>query len=416
MSNFTLHIEYDMDIGVSSLDMPTYRRPALDRLIQRLAEPRQFLQVLAGARQVGKTTLARQIMAAFGENSTYATADGAPSEDGIWIEQQWEAARFRCVRAGSWLLVLDEVQKITNWSETVKRLWDRDTAESLDLRVILLGSSQLLMQQGLSESLAGRFEVLRIGHWSFPEMRDAFGLNVDQYLYFGGYPGAASLIGDEERWRRYLLDSLIEMTISRDILMMNRVDKPALLAQLFRLGCAYSSQILSYQKMLGQLQDAGNTTTLAHYLDLLAGAGMLCGLPKFSGEVVRQRGSSPKFQVLNNALMTAQSAISFTEARRDPERWGRIAESAIGAHLANGAQMGEYELFYWREVSKEVDFVLRRGDKVLALEVKSGNRRTSLPGMTAFDKAFGPAKKLLVGTGGIPIEEFLQISPRALLG
>jgi predicted AAA+ superfamily ATPase len=247
-------------------------------------------------------------------------------------------------------------------------------------------------------------------------MRDAFGLNVDQYLYFGGYPGAASLIGDEERWRRYLLDSLIEMTISRDILMMNRVDKPALLAQLFRLGCAYSSQILSYQKMLGQLQDAGNTTTLAHYLDLLAGAGMLCGLPKFSGEVVRQRGSSPKFQVLNNALMTAQSAISFTEARRDPERWGRIAESAIGAHLANGAQMGEYELFYWREVSKEVDFVLRRGDKVLALEVKSGNRRTSLPGMTAFDKAFGPAKKLLVGTGGIPIEEFLQISPRALLG
>jgi|HubBroStandDraft_5_1064220.scaffolds.fasta_scaffold103395_2 predicted AAA+ superfamily ATPase len=416
MSNFTLHIEYGMDIGVSSLDMPTYRRPALDRLIQRLAEPRQFLQVLAGARQVGKTTLARQIMAAFGENSTYATADGAPSEDGIWIEQQWEAARFRCVQAGSWLLVLDEVQKITNWSETVKRLWDRDTAESLDLRVILLGSSQLLMQQGLSESLAGRFEVLRIGHWSFPEMRDAFGLNVDQYLYFGGYPGAASLIGDEERWRRYLLDSLIEMTISRDILMMNRVDKPALLAQLFRLGCAYSSQILSYQKMLGQLQDAGNTTTLAHYLDLLAGAGMLCGLPKFSGEVVRQRGSSPKFQVLNNALMTAQSAISFTEARRDPERWGRIAESAIGAHLANGAQMGEYELFYWREVSKEVDFVLRRGDKVLALEVKSGNRRTSLPGMTAFDKAFGPAKKLLVGTGGIPIEEFLQISPRALLG
>jgi predicted AAA+ superfamily ATPase len=374
------------------------------------------LQVLAGARQVGKTTLARQIMAAFGENSTYATADGAPSEDGIWIEQQWEAARFRCVRAGSWLLVLDEVQKITNWSETVKRLWDRDTAESLDLRVILLGSSQLLMQQGFSESLAGRFEVLRIGHWSFPEMRDAFGLNVDQYLYFGGYPGAASLIGDEERWRRYLLDSLIEMTISRDILMMNRVDKPALLAQLFRLGCAYSSQILSYQKMLGQLQDAGNTTTLAHYLDLLAGAGMLCGLPKFSGEVVRQRGSSPKFQVLNNALMTAQSAISFTEARRDPERWGRIAESAIGAHLVNGAQMGEYELFYWREVSKEVDFVLRRGDKVLALEVKSGNRRTSLPGMTAFDKAFGPAKKLLVGTGGIPIEEFLQISPRALLG
>ena len=260
-----------------------YERPILASLIRRMAEPRRFLQVLAGARQVGKTTLARQIMTAFGENTTYTTADGASSEDGVWVEQQWEAARFRCIEAGSWLLVLDEVQKIVNWSETVKRLWDQDSAANLDLRVILLGSSPLLVEQGLTESLAGRFEILRIGHWSFAEMRDAFGLNVDQYIYFGGYPGAASLIADEERWRRYLLDSLIDTTIARDILMMNRVDKPALLGQVFRLGCAYSSQILSYQKMLGQLQDAGNTTTLAHYLDLLAGAGMLCGISEVLG-------------------------------------------------------------------------------------------------------------------------------------
>ena len=396
--------------------MSTYRRTLLDGIVHRMGEPRRFLQVLAGARQVGKTTLARQMMAAFGENSTYATADGASSEDGVWIEQQWEAARFRCREAGRWLLVLDEVQKIQNWSETVKLLWDRDTVDGLDLRVVLLGSSPLLVQQRLSESLAGRFEIMRVGHWSFTEMHEAFGLTADQYIYFGGYPGAASLISEEDRWRRYLLDSLIETTVSRDILLMNRVDKPALLRQLFRLGCVYSSQILSYQKMLGQLQDAGNTTTLAHYLELFSGAGMLCGLSKFSGEVVRQRGSSPKFQVLNNALMTAQSATTFLEARRDPERWGRIAESAIGAHLANGAQAGDYELFYWREVSKEVDFVLRRGDKVVALEVKAGNRRTSLPGMAAFEKAFGPAKKLLVGTGGIPFEEFLRIAPAALLG
>jgi len=398
----------------------TYERSILPGLLQRMQEPRRFLQVLAGPRQVGKTTLARQMMAEFGPNSTYATADAASSEDGVWIEQQWDAARFRCLEPGnasqSWLLVLDEVQKILNWSENVKWLWDRDSANGLDLRVVLLGSSPLLMQQGLSESLAGRFETIRVGHWSFPEMRDAFGLSVDQYMYFGGYPGAASLIGDEDRWRRYLLDSLIETTVSRDILLMNRVDKPALLRQLFRLGCVYSSQILSYQKMLGQLQDAGNTTTLAHYLELLAGAGMLCGLPKFSGEAVRQRGSSPKFQVLNNGLMTAQTMSTFLEVRRDPERWGRVAESAIGAHLANGAQLGDYELFYWREGSKEVDFVLRRGEKVLALEVKAGNRRTSLPGMAAFDKAFGRTKKLLVGSGGIPFEEFLSISPVALLG
>jgi uncharacterized protein len=400
----------------------SYRRPILEGIVQRMREPRRFLQVLAGPRQVGKTTLARQMMAEFGASSTYATADAASSEDGVWIEQQWAAARFRCREAGGhWLLVLDEVQKILNWSDNVKWLWDADSAEGLDLRVVLLGSSPLLMQQGLSESLAGRFETIRVGHWSFPEMRDAFGLGVDQYIYFGGYPGAASLIGDEDRWRRYLQDSLIETTLSRDILLMNRVDKPALLRQLFRLGCAYSSQILSYQKMLGQLQDAGNTTTLAHYLELLAGAGMLCGLPKFSGDVMRQRGSSPKFQVLNNGLMTAQSmssfaTTSFAEARRDPERWGRIAESAIGAHLANGAQLGDYELFYWREGSKEVDFVLRRGGKVLALEGKAGNRRISLPGMAAFDKQFGKTKKMLVGSGGIPFEEFLSISPVALLG
>lgn len=284
------------------------------------------------------------------------------------------------------------------------------------MRVVLLGSSPLLVQRGLSESLTGRFEILRVGHWSLTEMQEAFGIGVDEYLYFGGYPGAASLIGEEERWRHYLQDSLIETTVSRDILLMNRVDKPALLRQLFRLGCSHSSQILSYQKMLGQLQDTGNTTTLAHYLELLARAGMLCGLQKFSGEEVRQRGSSPKFQVLNNGLMTAQKATTFLESRRDPERWGRIAESAIGAYLANGAQLGDYELFYWRNVSKEVDFVLRRGDKVLALEVKAGNRRTSLPGIAAFDKAFGRTRKLLIGTGGIPLEEFLRMPPAALLG
>jgi predicted AAA+ superfamily ATPase len=380
-----------------------------------MAEPRRFLQVLAGPRQVGKTTLARQLMTAFGENSTYATADSPSPNDRVWLEQQWQAARFQCRQAGSWLLVLDEMQKITGWSEVVKQYWDEDTLTGVDLRVVLLGSSPLLVERGLTESLAGRFEIVRVSHWSFGEMRDAFGLTVDQFLYFGGYPGAASLIEDEDRWRRYLQDSLMETTISRDILLMSRVDKPALLRQLFRLGCEYSSQILSYQKMLGQLMDAGNTTTLAHYLELLAGAGMLCGLAKFSGETVRQRASSPKLQVLNNALMNAQAVSSFSEVRGNPERWGRIAESGIGAYLADGASTGEYELYYWREASKEVNFVLRRGDKTLALEVKAGNRRTSLPGMEAFEKVYGKTRKLLVGNGGIPFEEFLLISPAQLL-
>lgn len=391
-----------------------YSRSILLSLLRRVREPRRFLQVLAGPRQVGKTTLARQAMAEFGANSSYATADYPAPSDSVWLEQQWEAARIRCRQHGSWLLVLDEIQKVPQWSELTKRLWDEDSAEKLDLRVVLLGSSPLLVQSGLTESLAGRFEILRAGHWMLTEMQEAFGWSVEEYIYFGGYPGAAALIHEEERWRRYLLDSLIEITLARDILLMTRVDKPVLLRQLFRLGCEYSGQILSYQKMLGQLQDAGNTTTLAHYLELLAGAGMLCGISKYAGQVVRQRASSPKFQVLNNGLKSAQSTSSFAEIRQDPEQWGRMVESAVGAHLSGFALAGKCEVFYWREVAKEVDFILRRGHKVVAIEVKSGRRRDSLPGMAAFDEAFHPARKLLVGTGGIPIEEFLSIPAGSL--
>lgn len=392
----------------------TYRRPVLTKIIRRLQEPRQFIQVLAGPRQVGKTTLVRQALEAIGPRASYASADIPTPGDTVWLDQQWDRARRLCGTEGTWHLVLDEIQKVTHWSENVKRLWDEDTANGLDLRVVILGSSPLLVQKGLTESLAGRFELIHVGHWRWEEMHEAFGWGLDQYIYFGGYPGAASLIEDESRWRRYLLDSLIETTLSRDILLMARVDKPALLRQVFRLGCEYSGQILSYQKMLGQLQDAGNTTTLAHYLDLLSGAGMVCGLNKFSGAEVRQRASSPKLQVLNQGLKSALAVSSLATTRDDPEVWGRMCESAVGAYLAGEAQGGEFEVFYWREVSKEVDFVLRRGSKVVALEVKSGRHRTSLPGMTAFNKAFGRTTSLLVGSGGIPFEEFLRTPPESL--
>jgi len=392
-------------------------RSILAPLVTRLNDRRRFLQVLAGPRQVGKTTLARQAMLAFGDRSTYATADNPAPGDNLWIEQQWELARLHCRQSGTWLLVLDEVQKIPRWSEAVKKLWDEDSMQGLDLRVVLLGSSPLMVHSGLSDSLAGRFEVSRVGHWSFAEMREAFGWTLDQFIYFGGYPGAAELIGDEERWRRYLLDSLIETMLARDILLMARVDKPALLRSLFRLGCEYSGQILSYQKMAGQLQDAGNTTTLAGYLDLLAGAGMLRGIPKYSGQLVRQRGSIPKLQVFNTGLTSAQAAMTFARVRHHPDYWGRLVESAVGAHLSGAVLAGEIDdIYYWRERNKEVDFVLRLGTRIVTLEVKSGNRKGALPGIAAFDKAFLPARSFLVGTGGIPIEEFLQISPGELFG
>jgi predicted AAA+ superfamily ATPase len=274
--------------------------------------------------------------------------------------------------------------------------------------VVVLGSAPLLIQSGLTESLAGRFEVIAVPHWSFTEMREAFDFNLDQYVYYGAYPGAAGLIDDPERWRRYILDSLIETTISRDILSLNRVDKPALLRRLFLLGCDYSGQILSYQKMLGQLTDAGNTVTLAHYLELLQAAGMLAGLAKFSHGRVRQRGSSPKLQVLNTALMSAQDQRLLVEARREGDYWGRLVESAVGAHLLNSSMGTNVVVTYWRERNQEVDFVLQQGKSVVAIEVKSGGRREMLPGMEAFSRQFKPKRQLLVGGQGISLEEFLS--------
>jgi predicted AAA+ superfamily ATPase len=276
---------------------------------------------------------------------------------------------------------------------------------------VVLGSSQLLVQEGLSESLAGRFEIIPVTHWSYGEMKEAFGWNLEQYLHFGGYPGAAPLVPDHERWRRYIVDSLIEPTLSRDILLMRRVDKPALLRRLFELSCSYSGQILSYQKMLGQLQDAGNTTTLAHYLVLLEGAGLVMGLSKYAGQKVRQRASSPKLQVLNTALMTCLSSRNFEEAKRDREFWGRLVESSVGASLANGMRDHGMELFYWAQRNMEVDFILVRGDTLTAIEVKSGRRKTNLPGMEALSREFRVKRKLLVGGDGMPLEEFLLTPP-----
>jgi len=271
----------------------------------------------------------------------------------------------------------------------------------------------MLMQQGLTESLAGRFEIIPITHWSFTEMRDAFGWDVDRYLYFGGYPGAVALIQDQERWRRYIIDSLIETTVSRDVLLMRRVDKPALLRRLFELGCLYSGQVLSYQKMLGQLQDAGNTTTLAHYLNLLEGAGLIMGLQKYAGQKVRQRASSPKLLALNTGLISALSTLSFEEAKKQSEFRGRLVESSVGAVLANGIRGRSLELSYWSSRNREVDFVLSLGDTIIAIEVKSGRKKMSLPGLEAFSKEFTVKRKLLVGAHGIPLEDFFPFLPNS---
>lgn len=385
-----------------------HHRPIFHELLRRLRAPRHLMQVLLGPRQIGKTTLALQAGEAIGIPFHYISADLATLQDLAWLQQQWEAARQKVDPQKGALLVIDEVQKIPHWSDLIKSLWDEDTRNRTNLSVMILGSSPWLMQKGMSESLAGRFEMLPVTHWSFSEMKTTFGWSLDEYLYFGGYPGAAPLANREDpsRWINYINDSLIEMTLSRDILLMTQINKPVLLRRLFQLGCMYSGQTLSFSKILGELQDAGNTTTLAHYLDLLSGAGLLTGIQKFAGQPVRQKGSSPKFGVYNTALMTAQSAKTFVQAKADPAFWGRLVESAVGAHLLNSIRNTQIELFYWREGDREVDFVLRQGESLTAIEVKSNRDSLKRSGMDLFVHQYKPNRSLLVGAAGISLEQF----------
>lgn len=392
-----------------------FERSYLKLVKSRIEESRKFIQVIFGPRQVGKTTMINQLLPQLAIPNMNESADAISATNSAWLVQVWESARLRLKASGAkeFLLVIDEIQKIDNWSEIVKQQWDKDTRENVNIKVILLGSSRLLIQKGLTESLAGRFEILYLGHWSYPEMQEAFGWSIEQYVYFGGYPGSATLIGDEERWKNYVKDSLIETSISKDILMLTRVDKPALLKRLFELGCLYSGQILSYTKIIGQLQDAGNTTTLANYLRLLSDSGLLGGLEKHAGDIIRKRGSSPKFQVYNNALITSQNNDTYEKAVINPKLWGRLVESSVGTHLMNHSISERYNLYYWREGNYEVDFVLEKGDKVIGLEVKSGMKAENA-GIALFSDKFHPDKILLVGTGGIPYDEFLKINPKEL--
>lgn len=391
----------------------TYHRTEKTGLLKRLKdEPRRFIQVIYGPRQVGKTTLVRQIMEDLDFPHLLVAADAVPAGDGLWIAQHWETVRVRQQQQADkpFLLVIDEVQKINNWSEQIKAEWDKDAVDGRDIRVVLLGSSRLMLQQGLTESLAGRFESTYLGHWSYKEMKAAFGLTAEEFVWFGGYPGAITLREDEDRWKSYVRDALLETSISKDILMLTRVDKPALMKRLFELGSAYSGQILSYTKIMGQLTEAGNTTTLANYLELLHDAGLLGGIEKYSPNMIRKRASSPKFQVHNTAILSVISSESLDTLLKNHEAWGRWVESAVGAHLINQAfKNKKLIVYYWREGNDEVDYVVVYNNRVIALEVKSG-KTGKLSGLGAFDKKFKPEKSLLIGDAGIHWQEFLQMN------
>ncbi len=375
----------------------------------RLEEQRMFIQVIAGPRQVGKSTLVEQVLEQITIPYSSFSADNEQNVTNAWISNVWDAVRNKMtlLHETEHILVIDEVQKVDNWSEVVKREWDRDTREKRNLKVLLLGSSRLLLKQGLTESLAGRFELIRMGHWNFLEMKEAFGWTLDQYIYFGGYPGTAPLISNEARWKRYVKDSLVESALVNDVLGTTTVYKPALLKRLFELGCSYSGELLSLTKMMGQLQDKGNVTTLANYIQILDECNLLAGLQKYSGDTARRYASVPKYQVYNNALMNVYSTANFEEQRLDLGKWGRLVESAVGSHLLNYADKLDYKVYYWRDKNDEVDFVVERNRKVWAIEVKSGKRGIN-KGLGMFREAFNPYRAFVVGTDGITVEQFLS--------
>ena len=391
------------------------QRSYFEPITRRINEPRKFIQLIEGPRQVGKSTLIKQVLKSISLPWVHFAADNVPATQTAWISDCWATARnkLRMEHLSELLLVIDEVQKLKNWAEAVKKEWDKDTFDDMPIKVVLLGSSRVRLEKGLSESLKGRYETIKMPNWTLTEMQEAFGMSTDEYIYFGGYPGAADLRHDMDRWQEYISSSIIDATINNDILMDTVITKPALLRQTFELSSAYSGQLLSLTKMIGQLQDAGNTTTLAHYLELLSQSGMVCGLNKFAMDKARRRNSIPKYQVYNNALMSLYCEHDFEAARANHKLWGRLFESAVGAHILNCAYTNRFKVYYWREGNKEVDFVLVKDTKVVAVEVKS-NHEKDTSGLHTFQELFHPFRSIIVGEEGISLETFLASNLKEL--
>ena len=385
-----------------------YKRNLVEQLINRMREDRKFAQVVTGPRQTGKTTAVLQALESMEIPHHFISADDPEIVSSQWLHNEWDKARMLQRQTGAdVILAVDEIQKVPNWSSVVKLLWDEDTRKKLPVKVILLGSSALLIRKGLGESMAGRYEVLYCSHWNYSECKTVFDFTFEDFLFFGGYPGAAVLKDDIERWVRYMGTSIVEPVISKDILQMEAVRKPALLRLLFTLGASCSAQELSYTKMLGQLHDAGNTVTLAHYLELLNNENVLCGLQKYSSNKIRAKQTSPRFMVYDTSLLIWAAGSTRKKFLEMPDYKGHLIESAIGAYLLSRGREEGFSVYWWRERENEVDFVIENEPSSLtAIEVKSGIVKNT-KGLMEFKKLFPHAYCLTVGTQDCTIENFL---------
>lgn len=394
-----------------------YQRRHLNILKSRMAEPRRRMQIVMGPRQVGKSTMVGQFTEGTSVPFDFCAADSVNRFDTSWIPNKWQQARMRMDihSEQEHILIIDEVQKIKGWSEQVKKEWDEDSRSHRNLKVILLGSSRLLLQKGLEESLAGRFETIKMGYWDWQEMHEAFGFSMDEYVYFGGFPGLALDIKDEDRWRNLMEYSIISPILTRDILEIEEIRNPALLRQVFELACTESAKELSLTKMQGTM-NSGTVPTIKNYLDILNKSMTVQPLQNYSPSRIREKQSVPKMQVFNNAFRNRFGTFSFDEARMDPAECGRQVESAVGAHLANRSIVDDYELFYWRnERRQECDYVLRKGQALVAIEVKSGGVDKTV-GFEKFKEQFADnvAAAFIVGPQALPLEDFFLMDLKSL--
>ncbi len=363
-------------------------RSFVKELSARLKEPAPAIQVVLGPRQVGKTYGVEQhLLPGLRTAFHFATADDSLGGSLDWIDAQWQKA---LERGRGTVLIIDEIQHIDNWAKRVKQLWDKqkDPPSKRVLKVVLLGSSSLSLQKGLTESLTGRFEELRVSHWSFPEMKQAFECSLENYLLFGGYPGGWEFHSNFTRWFSYLKSSVIDTVIGKDILWQNRVTKPALFRQAFEILCHYPAQEISYNKLLGQLQDKGNVDLVKYYIELYEGAYLFKGVPKYAVKGTMKKGSSPKILPLCPALST----LAFGKTP-DPATVGRIFEACVGADLL---RISNAELFYWRDGKHEVDFVLKSGSDLFGIEVKTTEQKKTA-GLVSFRERYKRVRTCIVG-------------------
>ena len=396
-----------------------FKRQHLSILQDRMTEPRRRIQIVMGPRQVGKSTLVRQFTENINIPFDFLSADGVGRNDKTWIPARWQEARLKMdlYNEPEHILIIDEVQKIIGWSEQVKKEWDEDTRHNLNLKVILLGSSRVLLQKGLEESLEGRFETIKMGYWEWNEMRDAFGFTLPQYIYFGGFPGLAPDIHDEDRWRNLMEDTIVSPILTRDILEIESIRNPALLRQVFDLSCIMSAKELSLTKMQGTM-NSGTVPTIKSYLDILNQTMAVCPLEKYAPSPIKEKSSVPKMQVYNSAFRNRFGTHSFETSVTDAAEWGHLVESAVGAHLLGRSVLDHFEVLYWRNERKlECDYILRKGQSLVALEIKSGNAKDT-KGFEEFKRLYAKqiTASFIVGPEGLPLEDFFTLDLNKLFG